>query len=98
MKTSNVIKLYQYKINVLNQTEIWLKQSLNNTSEEITNLNYKINSLNCESLQINQMLLENHQIIDELTLECSELKRKLNDVTEQFSTTSNNFAKVFFNF
>lgn len=45
-------------------------------------------------MQINQMLLENHQTIDELTTENIELKKKLNILTEQFSTTSNNYAKV----
>lgn len=45
-------------------------------------------------MQINQMLLENHQTIDELTMENIELKKKLNILTEQFSTTSNNYAKV----
>lgn len=40
------------------------------------------------------MLLENHKAIDELTMENCQLKDKLNDMTEQFSVTSNNFTKV----
>lgn len=86
--------MYQSKIRILKQTEVWLKQSLNNASEEITQLNDLINHLNDESIVINNMLLENHQIIDELTVENIKLKQKLNDITQQFSTTSNDFAKV----
>jgi len=51
-------------------------------------------SLNNESMQLNQMLLENHETIDELTMENSELKNKLNVITDKLSTTNNNFAKV----
>lgn len=57
-------------------------------------LNYKIINLNNESMVLNNMLLENHQTIDELTMENIKLKQKLNDITEKFSTTSNDFAKV----
>lgn len=81
-------------MNSLKQTEVWLKQSLDNASEEITRLNYKIVCLNSESMQLNQMLLNNHKEIEELTIENENLKKKLNDTTEQFTTTSNNFAKV----
>lgn len=94
VKTSNVITLYQYKMNTLKQTEVWLKQSLDNASEEITRLNYKLVCLNSESMQLNQLLLNGHQEIEELTVENEDLKKKLNDITEQFSTTSNNFAKL----
>lgn len=45
-------------------------------------------------MQLNQMLLENHETIDELTMENSELKNKLNVITDKLSTTNNNFAKV----
>lgn len=86
--------MYQYKLNLSQQTEACLKQSLDNASGEINHLNFKIMSLNNESITLNQMLLENHQIIDELTIENSELKKKLNYITEQFSTISNDFAKV----
>lgn len=78
----------------MKQTEVWLKQSLDNASGEITRLNYKTVGLDNESIQLNQMLLENHQAIDELTMENVELKKKLNDIREQLSTTSNDFAKV----
>jgi len=81
-------------MNTLRQTEMWLKQSLDNASEEITRLNYRIVCLNSESMQLNQMLLNNHKEIEELTIENENLKKKLNDTTEQFTTTSNNFAKV----
>lgn len=81
-------------MNTLKQTEVWLKQSLDNASEEITRLNYRIVCLNSESMQLNQMLLNNHKEIEELTIENENLKKKLNDTTEQFTTTSNNFAKV----
>uniref|UniRef100_A0A2H8TVK4 Protein CIP2A n=1 Tax=Melanaphis sacchari TaxID=742174 RepID=A0A2H8TVK4_9HEMI len=94
IKSSNVIMLYQYKMNTLKQTEVWLKQSLDNASEEITRLNYKIVCLNSESMQLNQMLLDDHKEIEELTTENENLKKKLNDITEQFATTSNNFAKL----
>lgn len=94
IKTSNVISLYQHKMNTLKQTEVWLKQSLDNASEEITRLNYRIVCLNSESMQLNQMLLNNHKEIEELTIENENLKKKLNDTTEQFTTTSNNFAKL----
>lgn len=40
------------------------------------------------------MLLENHLAIDELTIENSETKKNLDIITEKFSTTSNDFAKV----
>jgi hypothetical protein len=60
----------------------------------MTQLNYKIIQLNNESMVLNNMLLENHQTIDELTMENIKLKQKLNNITEQFSTTSNDFAKV----
>jgi len=73
---------------------VWLKQSLDNASEEITRLNYRIVCLNSESMQLNQMLLNNHKEIEELTIDNENLKKKLNDITEQFTTTSNNFAKV----
>lgn len=96
MKTSNVIKLYQYKISGLNQTEVWLKQSLDNASREITRLNHRIISLNSESVQLSQMLLENHLTNDELSMENNELKKKLDTITEQFSTTKSDFAKVIF--
>lgn len=78
----------------MKQTEVWLKKSLYNASEEITKLNYEKTCLNNESMQLNQMLLNNHQTIDELTVENSEVKQKLNDITVQFSMTTNNFAKV----
>lgn len=94
MKMSTVIRLYQYKINALQQTEVWLEKSLDNATGEITQKNYKINCLNNESLQLNQMLLDNHQEIDELTMEICELKKKLNDINEHFSATSDKFAKV----
>ncbi|XP_060834763.1 uncharacterized protein LOC132917839 [Rhopalosiphum padi] len=94
IKTSNVITLYQYKMNTFKQTEVWLKQSLDNASEEITRLNYKIVCLNSESMELNQMLLDNHKEIEELTIENENLKKKLNDITEQFATTSNDFAKL----
>ncbi|XP_003247737.1 uncharacterized protein LOC100576041 [Acyrthosiphon pisum] len=94
IKTSNVITLYQYKMNTLKQAEVWLKQSLDNASEEITRLNYKLVCLNSESVQLNQMILDVHQEIEELTVENKDLKRKLNNITEQFTTTSNNFAKL----
>lgn len=94
IQTSNIIKLYRYKIDIMKQSEIWLKKSLDNASEEIVMLNYKITYLNNESVQLNQMLLENHQTIDELTMENNDVKQKLNDVTIQFSTVNNNFAKV----
>lgn len=42
------------------------------------------------------MLLENHLTIDDLSMENNELKKKLDNITEQFSTTSNDFAKVIF--
>jgi len=85
-------------MNILKQTEVWLKQSLDNASEEITRLNYKLVCLNSESVQLNQMLLNDHQEIEELTEENKDLKKKLYDITEQFSTTSNNFAKVIYLF
>ncbi|XP_060862831.1 uncharacterized protein LOC132939589 isoform X2 [Metopolophium dirhodum] len=94
IKTSNVITLYQYKMNTLKQTEVWLKQSLDNASEEITRLNYKLVCLNSESVQLNQMILDVHQEIEDLTVENKDLKKKLNNITEQFTTTSNNFAKL----
>ncbi|VVC31727.1 Armadillo-type fold,Armadillo-like helical [Cinara cedri] len=94
INTSNVIKLYQYKINASKQSEVWLKKSIDNASEEITRLNYKIHCLNSESTQINQMLLENHQAIDGLTMENCQLKDKLNDITNQFLAMSNNFKKL----
>lgn len=94
IKTSDVIKLYQHKVNLLKQTEVWLKQSLDKASTEITRSNYQINNLNYESMQLNQMLLENHQTIDETTDENSQLKTKLDDVTEQLSAINNNFAQV----
>lgn len=81
-------------MSTLKQTEVWLKQSLDNASEEVTRLNYRIVCLNSESMQLNQMLLNNHKEIEELTIENENLKKKLNDTTEQFTTTSNNFAKV----
>jgi len=81
-------------MNIFKQTEDWLKQSLDNASGEIVQLNYKVFSLNSESMQLNQMLLENHETIDELTMENSELKKHLNDITEKFSAINNNFAKV----
>lgn len=81
-------------MNTFKQTEVWLKQSLDNASEEITRLNYKIVCLNSESMELNQMLLDNHKEIEELTIENENLKKKLNDITEQFATTSNDFAKV----
>lgn len=62
----------------------------------MTQLNYKIIDLNNESMVLNNMLLENHQTIDELTMENIKLKQKLNDITEQYSTTSNDFAIVIF--
>lgn len=80
----------------MQQTEVWLKKSLDNASQEITKLNYNITCLNNESMQLNQMLLKNHQTIDELTIENIEMKQKLNDVTVQFSTVNNNFAKVIY--
>lgn len=71
-----------------------MKKSLDNAYEEITNLNYRMISLNNESVTLNKMLLENHMNIDELTIENNELKKKVDYITEQFSTTSNEFAKV----
>lgn len=62
----------------------------------MTQLNYKIIDLNNESMVLNNMLLENHQTIDELTMENIKLKQKLNDITEKYSITSNDFAKVIF--
>lgn len=94
IKTSDVIKLYQHRISVMKQTEAWLKNSLDNASKEISQSNYQINSLNCESMQLNQMLLDNYQAIDELTTENSQLKNKIDKVTEELSTTSHNFAQV----
>jgi len=81
-------------MNTLKQAEVWLKQSLDNASEEITRLNYKLVCLNSESEQLNQLILDVHQEIEELTVENKDLKKKLNNITEQFTTTSNNFAKV----
>lgn len=71
-----------------------MKQSLDNASRELTRLNHRIISLNSESAQLNQMLLENHLAIDELSMENNELKKKLDNITEQFSTTRSDFAKV----
>lgn len=78
----------------MKQTEVWLKQSLDNASVEITRSNYQISSLNCETMQLNELLLENYQSIDELTIENKQFKKKLDDITEQLSETGNKFAQV----
>ncbi|XP_050419664.1 uncharacterized protein LOC126832775 [Adelges cooleyi] len=92
--TSRVIQLYQSKVNLIQHSESWLKQSLNNASKEITHLNHKIVGLHNESSQLHHILLESHQSIDALTMENNELKYKFNKLTEQLSIANNNLANL----